>query len=75
MKNQTKLPYLTTNGKIIRLVNPANLKKGQMVELNFNKNYIITNVAQMGWGVYYTLRYKKTNGTLGKTKKVAAYYK
>ncbi len=75
MKTETKLTYLTSNAKVVRVVNPANLKRGQIVEFDFTKNYLITDVKDMGWGVEYTLRYKKTNDTLGKTKKAVAYYK
>ena len=74
MKTENKIPYLTTTGHLMRLVNPVDLKVGQEVDFNGCKNYVVHEVVEMSWGVNYTLRYKRANGGLGKTKYVGAFH-
>ena len=56
MKTENKIPYLTTTGHLMRLVNPVDLKVGQEVDFNGCKNYVVHEVVEMSWGVNYTLR-------------------
>ena len=73
-ETEKKLPYLTNNACVVRKVNSANLEIGQMVEYSdLGKNWKITDIHTYTWGVDYTIRYVKSSGELGRTKKVPAY--